>query len=226
MGIKRRSISALVPVAVATAIGIWLYLGNDGPTPRLPVYQPADINPDYVHQDLRHIQANHTIGDFSLVDQNGDTIGLDDFQGKIFITDFFFTRCPSICPVMSRNMEKLQSRFREESMLKLLSISVTPEYDSIPVLESYANEYKAIKGKWHLCTGNKEHIYELARKQFFAVTDEGDGLMQDFIHSPNFILVDTEKRIRGIYDGTKDEELDRIISDIENLLNDTPSPSD
>ncbi len=226
MGIKRRSISALVPVAVATAIGIWLYLGNEGPEPRLPVYQPADINPDYVHQDLRHVQANHTIRDFSLIDQNGDTIGLDNFQGKIFITDFFFTSCPSICPVMSRNMEKLQARFREESMLKLLSISVTPEFDSIPVLETYAKEYEAIQGKWHLCTGNKEHIYELARKHFFAVTDEGDGLMQDFIHSPNFILVDTEKRIRGIYDGTKDEELDRIISDIEKLLEDTSSLSD
>ncbi|NAS12026.1 SCO family protein [Poritiphilus flavus] len=218
MGIKRRSISALVPVAVAAAIAIWLYLGKDKPESSLPVYQPNGLNPEYVHPDLRHIRANHRIGDFSLIDQDGDTIGPENFQGKLFVADFFFTRCPSICPVMSRNMEKLQAYFREEPMLKLLSISVTPEYDSIAVLKAYANEYQAIQGKWHLCTGDKEHIYDLARKQFFAVTDEGDGLLQDFIHSPNFILVDPDKRIRGVYDGTKDEELERIISDIEKLL--------
>lgn len=187
---------------------------------KLPVYNPADLNPELVDVSLQAIKAEHTVSDFRLINQNGKTITQDDYKGKIYVTDFFFTRCPSICPIMSNNMGELQERFLETDKVMLLSLSVTPEMDSVPLLWAYSKKYNAKDFKWNITTGDKDHIYELARKSYFAVNDLGDGLLQDFIHTPNFVLVDTKKQIRGIYDGTKDDEIERLIIDIEILLSD------
>jgi len=181
------------------------------------IYNPSDLNPALVDQSLQGVTTNHTVGPFSLINQNGDTITEVDYEGKIYVADFFFTRCPSICPVMTNNMEKLQIEFLNDEDVKLLSLSVTPEMDSVPVLYDYASKNGAIDTKWNITTGKKKHIYELARKNYFAVVDQGDGGLQDFIHTPNFVLVDKEKQIRGIYDGTKDEEIKRLIKDIRIL---------
>ncbi len=180
----------------------------------VPVYSPADLNPELVDIGFRDIRKGHTVADFRLVNQNGDTITQINYREKIYVVDFFFTRCPSICPVMSRSMRKLQEHFKNNEKVLLLSISVTPEYDSVPVLREYAFKNGARATKWNITTGDKKHIYGLARKSYFAVTDQGDGGLQDFIHTPNFILVDTEKQIRGIYDGTDDLEIKRLIRDI------------
>ena len=182
-----------------------------------PVYNPSDLNPALVDQNLQGVNNDHTIGPFSLINQNGDTITEVDYEGKIYVADFFFTRCPTICPVMTNNMEKLQTEFLNDADVKLLSLSVTPEYDSVPVLYDYASKNGAIDTKWNITTGKKRHIYELARKNYFAVVDQGDGGLQDFIHTPNFVLVDKKKQIRGIYDGTKDEEIKRLVKDIRIL---------
>ncbi|MGB5821178.1 MAG: SCO family protein [Saonia sp.] len=184
----------------------------------LPIYHPADLNPELVDGSLQDVNSDHTVSDFSLINQNGDTITQADYEGKVYVADFFFTRCPTICPVMSGNMEKLQEEFRNNDGIKLLSLSVTPEMDSVPVLRNYADKYGALDSVWNITTGDKKHIYALARKSYFAVVDTGDGGLQDFIHTPNFILVDTKKQIRGIYDGTKTEEMERLIKDIKNLL--------
>lgn len=184
----------------------------------LPIYNPSDLNPELVDSSMLTINDGHTISDFNLINQNGAIITQNDYENKIFVTDFFFTRCPSICPVMTNNMEKLQNEFLKDERVKLLSISVTPEMDSIPILKSYAKKNGAITTKWNITTGYKKHIYELARKSFFAVNDIGDGGLQDFIHTPNFVLVDTKKRIRGIYDGTQDDEIQRLIQDIKRIL--------
>ncbi len=189
----------------------------------LPVYNPSDLNPELVDSSLQEVEVDHTVSDFHLINQNGKTITQDDYNDKIYVTDFFFTRCPSICPVMANNMEKLQERFMETEKVMLLSLSVTPEMDSVPRLWAYSQKYNANDSKWNITTGDKEHIYELARKSYFAVNDTGDGLLQDFIHTPNFILVDTKKQIRGIYDGTKDSEIERLVYDIEILLK-NPEP--
>lgn len=180
----------------------------------LPVYSPADLNPELVDIGLRDIGKGHKVSDFSLFNQDGDTITQVDYMGKIYVVDFFFTRCPSICPLMGRSMLKLQEHFKKDEQVRLLSISVTPEYDSVPVLRDYALKNGAQAPKWNITTGDKKHIYGLARKSYFAVTDQGDGGLQDFIHTPNFVLVDTEKQIRGIYDGTDDQEIKRLIRDI------------
>ena len=180
----------------------------------LPVYNPADFNPELVDVSIRNTESNHTVADFELVNQNGKTITQKDYENKIYVTDFFFTSCPSICPIMSNNMEELQNIFLNEDDVMFLSMSVTPIMDSIPILKKYAQKHGVIDGKWNITTGDKKHIYNLARKSYFAVVDQGDGGLQDFIHTPNFILVDQEKRIRGVYDGTKDEEIERIKQDI------------
>ena len=133
------------------------------------------------------------------------------------VTDFFFTRCGSICPIMTDNMAKIQKEFLKDDEIMLLSLSVTPDIDSIPVLRKYADDKGVIDAKWNVTTGNKKHIYELARKSYFAVVEQGDGGLQDFIHTPNFILIDKKKQIRGIYDGTNDDDIKRIIEDIKTL---------
>ena len=187
------------------------------PKTKLPVYNPVDVNPRLVDDSVKHVSRDHRIANFQLINQNGQEITQDDFEGKIYIADFFFTRCQTICPVMAINMKDLQDHFQHDEEVKFLSHSVTPVIDSIPVLRAYADEKGAIDGKWELTTGDKRHIYELARKSYFAVLDEGDGGAQDFIHTEQFILVDKKKQIRGFYDGTDSTEMDRIIRDIEIL---------
>ena len=181
---------------------------------RLKIYNPADVNPRLVHESILHVQKNHTIADFKLINQNGDTITNNEYEGKIYIADFFFTRCQNICIAMAYNMSELQEYYKNEDDILFLSHSVTPEIDSISVLKEYANNKGVIDGKWNVTTGRKKHIYELARKSYFAVLDEGNGDENDFIHTEQFILVDKERRIRGYYDGTDKKEMKKIKEDV------------
>ncbi len=181
---------------------------------RLKIYNPIDINPRLVDSTVKHIQKNHTIANFQLINQNGDTITQQAYAGKIYVADFFFTRCQTICLAMAYNMSELQTVFKDDTDIQFLSHSVTPVMDSVPVLKAYALNKGVIDGKWHVTTGNKKHIYDLARKSYFAVLEEGDGGVDDFIHTENFILIDKERRIRGIYDGTDREKMQQIIKDI------------
>lgn len=190
---------------------------HQGSENKLPIYNPTDFNPELVDISLQHTTKNHNVSDFELINQNGKTISQDDYKNKIYVADFFFTRCPSICPIMTNNMAKLQRTFLKDEDVMLLSISVTPKLDSVPVLKEYADKNGAIATKWNITTGDKKHIYTLARKSYFAAVEQGDGGLQDFIHTPNFILVDAQKRIRGIYDGTDDEQIQGLIKDIKKL---------
>jgi protein SCO1/2 len=156
-----------------------------------------------------------------LINQNGGIVTDEEYNDKIYVTDFFFTRCMTICPVMTNNMGKLQEVFKNDEDIKFLSLSVTPEMDSIPVLKEYAVNKGVIDAKWNITTGDKKHIYELARKSYFAVLDEGDGGLQDFIHTENFILVDKKSQIRGFYDGTDSKDIERLIQDIKILQNES-----
>ena len=192
---------------------------NQSSKKELPIYNPSDLNPELVDKISQRTNKNHKVLDFQLINQNGEEITQEDYKNSIYVVDFFFTRCPSICPIMTNNMVKIQQQFSNRKDIKLLSISVTPTIDSISVLKEYANDKGVIDAKWNVTTGNKKHIYELARKSYFAVVEQGDGGLQDFIHTPNFILVDKKKQIRGVYDGTDDTEINRIINDIKILSN-------
>ncbi len=185
----------------------------------LPIYNPSDFNPELVDKSMQNSAKYHTVADFELVNQNGETVTQEDYKNKIYVADFFFTRCPSICPIMTNNIGKLQKEFLNNNDVKFLSLSVTPDIDSVAVLRKYATDKGVIDSKWNVTTGNKKHIYELARKSYFAVVEQGDGGLQDFIHTPNFILVDKKKQIRGIYDGTNDDDILQLIEDIKTLAN-------
>jgi len=175
------------------------------------------VNPELVDSTLQYKRKYHTVADFSLVNQNGRTITQRDYKDKIYIADFFFTTCPTICPIMTKNMVDIQSRIQNDTLVKLLSHTVTPEIDSVAQLKKYAIEKGVDDSKWNLVTGDKKQIYKLARKSYLAVQSDGDGGQYDMIHTENFILVDKEKRIRGFYDGTKKEEIDILMKDLETL---------
>jgi protein SCO1/2 len=183
----------------------------------LPIYNPSNFNPELVDKSLQNKTEHHTVSDFSLINQNGETITQDVYKDKIYVTDFFFTRCGTICPIMTDNMAEIQTAFLNDDDIMFLSLSVTPEIDSVSVLRDYANKKGVIDSKWNVTTGNKKHIYNLARKSYFAVAEQGDGGIQDFIHTSNFILIDKENKIRGIYDGTNDADIAQIIADIKTL---------
>ena len=187
------------------------------PEKRLPVYQPSMVNPELVDSTLVYVKKYHSIADFKLINQNGDTISQADYADKIYIADFFFTTCPTICPVMTANMADIQQIIKGDDEVMLLSHSVTPEIDSVPQLKKYALEKGVIDAKWNLVTGDKKQIYELARKSYLAVLTDGDGGPYDMIHTENFILVDKERRIRGFYDGTSSEEVAQLLEDLKVL---------
>ncbi len=213
----KKSKSTLIFLFFFTLIFIPILYFLVKPKTKLPVYNPIDVNPRLVDDSVKHISKDHKVADFVLTNQNGKIITEADFKDKIYVADFFFTRCQTICPVMTSNMADLQDYFKEDDEIKFLSHSVTPIMDSIPILRAYATKKGVIDGKWEITTGDKKHIYDLARKSYFAVLDEGDGGDQDFIHTEQFILIDKKKQIRGFYDGTDKNEVKRIIRDIEIL---------
>lgn len=184
----------------------------------LKIYNPADINPKLVDKSVQKVTKNHRVGAFSLIDQDGRTVTEDTFEKKIYVTDFFFVTCPTICPKMTTQMQRVYEEFKANDNLLLLSHTVMPLEDSVPVLNEYASKLGVDAKKWKFVTGDKKQIYNLARKTYFAAITEGDGGIDDFVHTENFVLVDKEKRLRGFYDGTSEKEVDRLIKDIYTLL--------
>ena len=184
----------------------------------LPVYQPAMVAPELVDERIQYVKKYHTIAPFSMTNQNGELITEQQYNDKIYVADFFFTTCPSICPIMTKNMYALQQRLTEYPQVKLLSFSVTPEIDSVAQLKRYAVANKVDDARWNLVTGNKKEIYQLARASYLVVKEDGDGGPHDMIHTENFVLVDTQKRIRGFYDGTQASAMDDLFEDIAVLV--------
>lgn len=199
--------------------GVIIYLFYNALKPKklLPVYSPAMVNSELVPEEIQHIRKYHTIADFSLTNQNGEIITEAAYEGKIYIADFFFTTCPTICPIMTKNMVDIQELIMDDPDVLLLSHTVTPQIDSVAQLKKYALEKGVNDTKWNLVTGDKKAIYDLARKSYLAVKTDGDGGPFDMIHTENFILVDKEKRIRGFYDGTKKESITELLEDLEIL---------
>ena len=194
------------------------------PQKKLPVFQPAMVNYELVDSTIQHIKKFHRIADFELINQNGKTVTHENFNGKIYVADFFFTTCPTICISMTDNLLKVQKEIQNNPNILLISHSVTPKIDSVTQLKKYAIEKGINDKKWHLVTGDKKEIYKLARKSYLAVKDEGDGGPFDMIHTENFILVDPDKRIRGFYDGTDSKEIKRLLLEIK-ILNSEYFPS-
>ena len=210
----------IVVALVAIVIGYFLLKPSD----ELPVYHPNQLDQRLVDPSLKGAKGEHHISDFHLIDQFGGNFTLNDVGDRIVVADFFFTTCATICPKMTVQMERVQEAYKAEDKLLLLSHSVTPEMDSVPVLAAYAELHRADPKRWRFLTGDRKQIYALARKSYFAAMDEGDGGPDDFVHTENFVLVDTKRRIRGFYDGTNVKDVDRLIGDIAKLLKEEAEP--
>jgi protein SCO1/2 len=186
----------------------------------LPFFNKPDWTPEWISVSDSNYNKIHTIPVFTFTDQNGNTFTEKNVEGKIYVSNFFFTKCRSICPKMTSHMFLLQAYFKNDNAVLFLSHSVTPESDSVPILKAYSDLNKVDYYKWRLLTGSKKEIYTLARQQYFA--GDSIGVYQsdkDFLHTENFILVDKHRRIRGVYNGTLLVEIDRIKEDIEILKN-------
>ena len=208
----KQLLALLLTFAIAVLIGYQILK----PPPTLPILEPRDINPALIDADLRH-RESHKILPFTLINHLGDTVHLDDVAGKILVVDFFFTRCPTICPVMTENLTLVQEAISGREDVMILSHSVTPVADSVPVLARHAGRYQADPERWWFLTGEKTEVYRLARQSYFTCLDEGDGGLQDFIHTENVALVDGRGRLRGFYDGTDQTAVNQLIQDLSLL---------
>ncbi|PWK20681.1 SCO family protein [Xanthomarina spongicola] len=183
----------------------------------LPIYQPAMVNTEMVDSTIQYKKKYHKIADFSLINQNGETITQDSYKDKIYVADFFFTTCQTICPIMTDHMALIQKEIIDEADVMLLSHSVTPKIDSVAQLKKYAIKKGVNDSKWNLVTGDKKQIYTLARKSYLAVKTDGTGDEYDMIHTENFMLIDKKRQIRGYYDGTNPEDISRLLEDLKIL---------
>ena len=189
----------------------------------LPVINPVDVNEEMVDPELARIGYGHTIGNFSFLDQNGKIFSQEQVKGKVYVVEYFFTTCGTICPKMNAQMQRIQLAYKNSKKVALLSFTVNPKTDTVEQLKRYALDHEANDQQWHFLTGKQEKLYHLARTSFFVlkpaeVENQGDE-GSDFIHTNNFVLVDQTGRIRGYYDGTSVKEVDQLIKDIQVLLN-------
>lgn len=187
------------------------------PNKVLPIYQPSRVNSEMVDSTIQHVSKYHKIADFNLINQNGKIVTQDDYKDKIYVADFFFTTCQTICPIMTDHMLDIQKATINDDEVMLLSHSVTPEIDNVAQLKAYALKKGVNDAKWNLVTGDKKQIYKLARKSYLAVKTDGTGDAYDMIHTENFMLIDKKRQIRGYYDGTKPEDIERLLEDIQIL---------
>ena len=194
----------------SVAIAYFMYFR---PEEDLPVYQPSDLNPALVDASAMR-EEDHRVLDFELINHLGDSVSLEDVAGDILVVDFFFTRCATICPLMTQNLKRVHDRLDPQMPVRILSHSVTPQADSVSVLNRYAEQHGANPALWWFLTGEKTEVYRLARQSYFSCLDEGDGGFQDFVHTENIVLVDAKGRLRGFYDGTDKKAMSQLFSDL------------
>jgi protein SCO1/2 len=202
---------AIVSIVILYFIYSALYVEK-----RLPILTPNRVDVRLVDSSIQHKKKYHKIADFKLVNQNAKTITQDVYKDKIYVTDFFFTTCQSICPIMTDQMSRIQNEIIDDDEVMLLSHSVTPEIDSVAQLKRYAVEKGINDSKWNLVTGDRKQIYDLARKSYLVVEID-DSEDYGMIHTENFALIDKEKRIRGLYNGVSPTSVDSLIVDIKRL---------
>ncbi|CAH0997648.1 hypothetical protein EMA8858_03782 [Emticicia aquatica] len=184
----------------------------------LPYYNSADFTPNWYEKEQLDTLKLHKIAPFKLIDQDGIEISNETVKGKIYVANFFFTICPSICPTMTQHLAMVQKAYKNDAEIMLLSHSVMPATDSVAQLKKYANHWKIDSQKWHLLTGNKEQIYKLARQAYFAEKEIGlQKEKNEFLHTENAFLIDKQGYIRGVYNATLPLDVENLVKDIEVL---------
>lgn len=186
----------------------------------LPFYNDDTWSAEWISEGDADYDQIHTIPPFRFVDQQGDTISNSTFKGKVYVTNFFFTICPTVCPKMEKNLSIIHDRFKDNDRLAILSHTVMPWADSVPRLKEYAQQNDINASQWHLVTGDQDDLYKMGRLAYFVDEGFGKGLtdLEDFLHTENIVLIDQKRRIRGIYNGTLKLEMNRMTDDINQLL--------
>lgn len=200
------------------AAGLLLAACNNQPSAPLPIYGERSAVKTTVDGKEKVDTIYQTIPPFKFVDQTGDTVTNKTLDGKVYVADFFFTSCPSICPIMSRNMKKIYDDFKGNNEVAFLSHTIDPRHDSVPELKKYADKLGVNDKRWLFVLGPKEVVYPLAEKSYLVAVNEDGKAPGGFIHQGFFVLVDKEKRIRGAYDGTDDKQVATLTKDISRLL--------
>lgn len=214
---------SIIFVLIIAVIAITLfYVSSTSKEKYLPVYNPIDLSPDVVDSSLLRVGVGHKIGAFEFTNQNGKTISDKDLEGKIYVAEYFFTTCGTICPIMNKQMQRVQKAYAKRDDFKILSFTVDPETDNVAQMKKYATEHQVDDAQWWFLTGDKDKLYDLARKSFFVLKpaeaeNVGDA-GSDFIHTNNFVLVDKNKKIRGYYNGIDKQSVDSLIIDIATLF--------
>ena len=203
---------------IAIPVGYFYLKPDEKP---LPVINPVDVNDSLVDQDLLRKGFDHRIGDFKFLNQDSALLSSKDIKNKIWVAEYFFTTCGSICPKMNEQMRRVQKAFKGENDVVILSFTCYPEIDTVAQMRKHAEFLGAELPQWQLLTGDKNKLYNLARRSFFLlkpaeVKKQGDG-GSDFIHTDNFVLIDKKRRIRGYYNGTKPDEVSQMMKDITRL---------
>lgn len=203
-------------LAVAAIVFVYAFFIYDSKKPLryLPIYGEKS----YENKNGKTDTVFHTVKDFSFYNQDGETVSQKNFDSSVYVTDFFFTTCHSICPVMSTQMERIAAKFKGNAEVKFLSHTVDPEIDTVEQLKRYAVQHNADTKQWMFVTGDKKALYDIARESYMLDASQGDGGPDDFIHTQNFALVDKDKRIRGYYDGTDSTQMNQLMKDIDLLL--------
>lgn len=208
-------------VLFSVGVGIAYFMMQPKEKP-LPIINPVDLEEEMVDPELLRIGQGHHVGNFSFVNQDGKTITQKEVQGKVYVAEYFFTTCGTICPKMNDQMRRIQFEFADNDDVRLMSFTVDPKTDTVEQMKRYSEDHGVKKGQWHFLTGSKEALYELARKSFFilkpAEAQNLGDVGSDFIHTNNFVLVDRQGRIRGYYDGTSRMEVDELMKDMYRLL--------
>lgn len=214
----------IILVALIFCIGIVIAYFMTKPAAEQPIkiYNPVDLQPEMVENDLIRKGFGHTIGAFSFLDQTGKPFGSAQLKGKVYVAEYFFSTCGTICPRMNAQMQRVQQAYHGNLKFQIVSLTVDPETDSVAQLAHYAKAHEANPKQWHFLTGKKEDLYRLARRNFFLlkpaeVKNQGD-VGSDFIHTNNFVLIDQQQQIRGYFDGTNPKDVDRLILHIGRLL--------
>jgi protein SCO1/2 len=220
MNTMSKSIAILLAASVLSTGGCGKPAGKivERPPSRLPVYNSRRMQPAWLHEDPVPEKDIHHVLDFSLTDQQGQARTLADLDGKIYVSYFFFASCAGICLKMAEELKRVQNSFSEHDEVRLVGHSVTPGVDTVTALAAYGKQKGINPERWHLLTGEKKEIFDLARKSYFAVTDGKDDDYKNLIHTENLVLVDKEKMIRGVYNGTYPQDVNRLVEDIAVLL--------
>ncbi|MFT4834351.1 MAG: protein SCO1/2 [Marinoscillum sp.] len=191
--------------------------GKVNSTYELPILGRSEIIETETESGTTYDTVYHTITDFAFVDQDSNMVTNETFTNQVYVADFFFTSCPTICPVMKQQMLRVYEVYKDNPKVGILSHSIDPEYDTVALLHEFAARLGITSDKWHFVTGDKEDIYEIGEKSYMVVANEDESAPGGFIHSGAFLLVDQKRRIRGVYDGTVPEQVDILINDIKRL---------